>query len=88
MVTALVRLAYPVYVFHLFVVLTLSWLIYTALPDLPQLGIMFLTTIAAFAVCSALYFALVRFTPLEWLFAGRKAAWWQWPFSKRPPPAS
>ena len=79
----LVRLAYPVYVFHLYVAITISVIVVESVPGIPQLFNIAATTIATFGVCVALYYLLVRFTPLDWLFAGWKTAWFKWPWNAK-----
>lgn len=70
------RLAYPVYVLHLFPVLTYSALLHEAGfgPGAAIAGATGLTL----ALCSALY-GIIALTPLDWLFAGPRRAWWRWP---------
>ncbi|MEM8879162.1 MAG: acyltransferase family protein [Pseudomonadota bacterium] len=83
LLSGLVRLAYPVYVFHLYIAIAISVAIYAADPQIPQGQNVAITTVATSLACALLYLVMVRFTPLEWLFAGWKNAWWQWPFGEK-----
>lgn len=79
----LVRLSYPVYVFHLYIAIAISVALVQRFDTIPQLVNVGATTVITFGACTALYFLLVRFTPLEWLFAGWKNAWFKWPWAPR-----
>ena len=83
LLSGLVQLAYPVYIFHLWFAIGVSVAILDANPDIAQMLNVAITSAVAFAGSALLYLVLVRYTPLEWLFAGWKNAWFQWPWTAK-----
>ena len=63
-----IELSYPIYVIHIIPITMMTAVFYSA--GFNQFFILPLTVIAGFAVCVVLYYALIKFTPLNWLING------------------
>ncbi|MBT6506520.1 MAG: acyltransferase family protein [Marinovum sp.] len=74
-ITWFVTLSYPIYLFHLFPCMIVSAILIGL--GLSQAGVVIGTVVAAFAISVALYYVLVKFTPLSWLILGYKKSWLQ-----------
>ena len=73
-----VRVSYPVYLFHLYVVIQVSAVF--ILWGWGQAGVIVGSSVVAFAISVALYYLFVWWTPLDWFLAGPKKARLRWPF--------
>ncbi len=74
------RIAYPVYVLHVAPTLALT-VAFLNLGFGPNISVM-LSALAALALCAAVYFLIIRFTPIDWLFSGYAKAWFKWPWRR------
>ncbi|MBV2358864.1 acyltransferase family protein [Thalassococcus sp. CAU 1522] len=74
----LVRLSYPVYIFHLYLILGVSALLASA--GLAQGWVIVLSAFVTFWLCVVLYYLLVKYTPLDWVLNGYGRAWFKWPW--------
>jgi len=79
LVRALIDVSYFTYIAHLFIVYRASiWMVeqgwhqHLAVPAAAAYG---------FVVCAALYVVFIHYTPLNWLLAGYRKSWLQWPFT-------
>ena len=81
-----VRLAYPVYLFHLYPAVAYSALLVGA--GLPQWVAMPINWLLTLATSVLLYLVFVRFTPLDWLLAGYEKSWFKWPFARNLKPSA
>lgn len=82
-VSWLVRISYPVYVLHIWPVMVITGALYVE--GTGSALALLIGTIATTALCVVLYYIFIRFTPLEWLFAGYRKAWFKWPFDGQRP---
>jgi len=80
-ITWLVELSYPVYLFHLPPVIILSALLIGS--GLGQATVFFATIVLAFCVSIGVYYVFVKFTPLDWIINGHRKSWLKVPFSAR-----
>jgi len=80
-ITWLVELSYPVYLFHLPPVIILSALLIGS--GLGQATVFFATIVLAFCVSVGVYYVFVKFTPLDWIINGHRKSWLKVPFSAR-----
>jgi glucan biosynthesis protein C len=69
----LVELSYPVYLLHLHPILFISVFLYVE--GFNQFQSFIISILAGFSVCIALYYLLVKFTPLSWMLNGYKKSW-------------
>lgn len=74
----LVAGSYPIYLFHLYPILIISAVMIEA--GATQGAIMAVVPVAGFAVALGLWYALVRYTPLDWLLNGYRKAWFKRPW--------
>ncbi len=63
-----VELSYPIYILHVFPLIIISAIFYSA--GFNQFSIFSLTIITGFIFCVILYYVFIKFTPLNWLING------------------
>lgn len=72
------RIAYPVYVLHVWptLLLTVAFLNFGLGPNISVM----LSALFGMGICIAIYVLAIRYTPLDWLFSGFEKAWFKWPW--------
>lgn len=76
----LVTLSFPIYIFHLTPCMVLSAVLIGM--GLSQFQVLVGVVVGAFAISVALYYLLIKFTPLSWIILGYKKSWLH-PFTTR-----
>jgi len=69
----LVELSYPIYIFHLVIAIAVAAELYRA--GYSQSEVFLMTIPLTFAGCLVSYYVLVKFTPLNWLVNGYRKSW-------------
>ena len=77
LLTWLVRGAYPIYILHLYPTLLAAALLIAA--GASQVVVVIGGALGGFAAAVALWYALVRYTPLDWVISGYRHSWFKWP---------
>ncbi len=73
----LIELSYPVYLLHLLPAVFLgAWFVHLGLPQIVAIP---LNIALSFAISVLLYYALIKFTPLNWVVNGYKKSWFKLP---------
>jgi len=73
----LVELSYPIYIFHLVIAIVVAAELYRA--GYSQSEVFLMTIPLTFVGCLVSYYVLVKFTPLNWLVNGYKKSWFKIP---------